>query len=86
MPTYEYRCSGCGHEFEQFQQMSEKPLKKCPRCGGVLQRLIGTGAGLILKGSGFHQNDYGSSRQARCGTGPTCCGRDTPCEAPPCSY
>ena len=84
MPTYEYLCPECGHEFERFQQMTEKPLSKCPRCGSVPQRLIGTGAGLILKGKGFHQNDYGSSGKTRCGAGATCCGRDTPCAAPPC--
>ncbi|MBD3285033.1 zinc ribbon domain-containing protein [candidate division WOR-3 bacterium] len=58
MPTYEYRCKKCGHEFERFQGISEKPLKKCPKCGGRLQRVIGPGAGLILKGAGFYENDY----------------------------
>lgn len=84
MPTYDYRCRGCGHEFEQFQQMSEKPLHKCPRCGGELHRLVGTGSGIILRGSGFHQNDYKLPTRTRCGTGSPCCGRDIPCETPPC--
>jgi len=58
MPTYEYRCKKCGHEFEAFQSMMEKPLKKCPNCGGTVKRLISSGAGLIFKGSGFYITDY----------------------------
>ncbi len=61
MPTYEYRCGNCGHEFEQFQSITAKPLRKCPACGkNKLSRLIGTGAGVIFKGSGFYQTDYRS--------------------------
>jgi putative FmdB family regulatory protein len=61
MPTYEYRCENCEHEFEQFQSMSAKPLRKCPECGKLkLRRLIGTGAGVIFKGSGFYETDYRS--------------------------
>ncbi|QOI99571.1 MAG: zinc ribbon domain-containing protein [Phycisphaeraceae bacterium] len=61
MPTYEYRCSACGHEFEEFQSMTAKPLKACPSCGKkALVRLIGTGAALVFKGSGFYQTDYRS--------------------------
>ena len=59
MPTYEYRCDACGHELEEFQSMSPKPLKKCPECGkSKLKRLIGIGAGVIFKGSGFYETDY----------------------------
>src|SRR5213592_93586 len=59
MPTYEYKCSACGHAFEQFQSMSAPPVKKCPQCGkSKVKRLIGTGAGLIFKGSGFYITDY----------------------------
>lgn len=59
MPTYEYACPKCGHQFEQFQSMRDEPLKKCPKCkkAGV-KRLLGTGAGLIFKGSGFYITDY----------------------------
>lgn len=58
MPTYEYTCTACGHALEEFQAMSAKPLKKCPKCGkSTLERGIGGGAGLIFKGSGFWQND-----------------------------
>jgi putative FmdB family regulatory protein len=61
MPTYEYRCDACGHELEEFQSMSAKPLKKCPECGkNKLKRLIGIGAGVIFKGSGFYETDYRS--------------------------
>ena len=62
MPTYDYVCDACKHEFEEFQMMSAKPLKKCPECGkNKLRRLIGTGAGIIFKGSGFYETDYRSS-------------------------
>jgi len=59
MPTYEYACPKCGHEFELFQTMSAAPLKKCPKCGKTgVKRLIGAGAGLIFKGTGFYITDY----------------------------
>lgn len=61
MPTYEYACKACGHQFEEFQSMSAKPLRKCPECGKQqLERLIGAGAGLIFKGGGFYETDYRS--------------------------
>lgn len=61
MPTYEYRCDNCGHEFEHFQSITARPLRKCPECGrNSLNRLIGTGAGVIFKGSGFYETDYRS--------------------------
>jgi putative FmdB family regulatory protein len=59
MPTYEYKCSACGHAFEQFQSITAEPIKRCPQCGKAkVKRLIGTGAGLIFKGSGFYITDY----------------------------
>lgn len=59
MPTYEYACPKCGHDFEVFQSMKDEPLKKCPNCKKTgLKRLLGTGAGLIFKGSGFYVTDY----------------------------
>ena len=59
MPTYDYECSACGHTLEQLQSFSEKPLKKCPLCKKMkLRRMIGTGAGIIFKGSGFYETDY----------------------------
>ena len=60
MPTYEYECMRCGHEFELFQSISEEPRKRCPQCRGKVQRKIGTGAGLLFKGSGFYITDYRS--------------------------
>lgn len=61
MPTYDYVCDACEHAFESFQSMSAKPHRKCPECGkSKLRRLIGTGAGVIFKGSGFYETDYRS--------------------------
>lgn len=61
MPTYEYACAACGHRFEEFQSMSAKPIKKCPKCKkNKVQRLISGGAGFIFKGSGFYETDYRS--------------------------
>src|SRR5712692_4177808 len=61
MPTYEYQCDACEHNFDEFQSFSEKPLKKCPKCGkSRLRRLFGAGAAVIFKGSGFYQTDYRS--------------------------
>lgn len=61
MPTYDYKCNACAHRFEQFQSMKDKPLRKCPACGkAALERLIGIGAAVIFKGSGFYQTDYRS--------------------------
>ncbi len=61
MPTYDYDCADCGHEFEQFQSMSSAALEICPKCGGKVKRRIHGGAGLIFKGSGFYLTDYKKS-------------------------
>ena len=61
MPTYDYLCENCGYEFEQFQSIKARPLRKCPVCKkNSLKRLIGAGSGLIFKGSGFYETDYRS--------------------------
>jgi putative FmdB family regulatory protein len=61
MPTYEYTCGNCGHQFEHFQSITASPLRRCPACGkNKLKRLIGAGAGVIFKGTGFYQTDYRS--------------------------
>src|SRR5438552_499270 len=61
MPTYEYQCDACEHNFDEFQSMSDAPLKKCPQCGkSKLRRVFGAGAAVIFKGSGFYQTDYRS--------------------------
>ncbi len=59
MPTYDYKCNSCSHTLEIFQSMTEKAKRKCPKCGkNTLERLIGTGAAVLFKGSGFYQTDY----------------------------
>jgi len=60
MPTYDYLCEKCGHEFEAFQSMNDPAIKDCPECKAknTVKRLIGCGAGIIFKGSGFYETDY----------------------------
>jgi putative FmdB family regulatory protein len=61
MPTYEYHCDACDYNFDEFQSMSEAPLKKCPQCKKPkLRRVFGTGAAILFKGSGFYETDYRS--------------------------
>ena len=62
MPTYDYKCDTCGHRFEVVQSMKDERLTECPveHCAGPIRRLLGTGAGIIFKGSGFYQTDYRS--------------------------
>jgi putative FmdB family regulatory protein len=61
MPTYDYKCNACKHRFELFQSMKDSPKRKCPKCGkSALERLIGTGAAILFKGSGFYETDYRS--------------------------
>ncbi|NLX05213.1 MAG: zinc ribbon domain-containing protein [Phycisphaerae bacterium] len=61
MPTYDYRCEACQHKFEEFQSITAPPIRRCPVCGkNKVRRLIGTGGGLIFKGSGFYATDYRS--------------------------
>ncbi len=61
MPTYDYKCEKCDHRWELFQSITAKPIKKCPECGAQkAKRVIGPGAGILFKGSGFYQTDYRS--------------------------
>ena len=61
MPTYDYQCQSCDHEWELFQAITAKPVRKCPECGKLqLRRLFGTGAAVVFKGSGFYETDYRS--------------------------
>jgi len=70
MPTYDYRCRKCNHEFEVFQSITDDALTTCPKCHKrSLQRLIGAGAGIIFKGSGFYITDYKNSSSSRSGSG-----------------
>lgn len=61
MPTYQYRCDDCQHEFEKFQPITEDPITVCPACKGHTRRVISGGAGLLFKGSGFYITDYRSA-------------------------
>ena len=83
MPTYEYECDHCGERFERFQGIKDAPVKKCPKCGAPVRRLIGPGAAIIFKGSGFYATDYGRGTERR-DRARTCCGRDARCDRPPC--
>lgn len=69
MPTYEYECKSCGHHFEKSQPMTAAPLKTCPKCKKEVRRLIGSGSGIIFKGSGFYATDY---RKGKSSDAPTC--------------
>lgn len=72
MPTYEYECKKCGHHFEMFQKMTDKHAEKCPKCSGAVKRLIGSGAGVIFKGSGFYHTDYKTKSSGK----PACSKKD----------
>ena len=58
MPTYEYECQKCGQHYELYQSIKDAPKRTCPKCRGRVKRLLGTGTGLIFKGSGFYTTDY----------------------------
>ena len=58
MPTYTYECKKCGHEMDVFHSITASPRPKCEECGGSCRRLLGSGAGIIFKGSGFYETDY----------------------------
>ena len=61
MPTYEYECDACGHQFEKYQPMTAAAVKTCPKCRKTkVRRLISLGGGVLFKGSGFYQTDYRS--------------------------
>ena len=83
MPTYEYKCESCGYTFEKFQSIKDKQISRCPKCGHKVQRLIGGGAAVIFKGSGFYATNN-SNASPSCSRDRPCCGRDTPCDKRPC--
>ena len=81
MPTYEHECPSCGHRFELFLPMSADAKQPCPACGGRANRLLGTGAGVVVHGPrGVHAN----GRAPACGRLRPCCGRDERCDTPRC--
>ena len=82
MPTYEYECSQCG-VFEEYQDMTDELLTKCPTCGGGVQRLLGAGAAVIVKGGGGC--DSGVCK-ALCGREGPCAERDSRCDGFPCEH
>ena len=70
MPTYDYQCDQCGHKFERFQSITARPIRTCPACGKrSVRRLIGAGAGIIFKGSGFYSTDYRSESYRKAAEG-----------------
>lgn len=77
MPTYEYQCESCGHQFEKSQKISADPIKVCPVCEGKVKRLI-SGGNFILNGKGWYKTDYAASLPApakpSCGESPACTG------------
>jgi putative FmdB family regulatory protein len=64
MPTYEYYCTECKFEFEEFQSIASEPIEHCPKCNGKVQRKISGGTGLIFKGSGFYITDYKNKKSS----------------------
>jgi len=78
MPTYEYECVNCNKIFDIFQKMTDKPLDKCPKCHKKISRLIGGGAGVIFKGSGFYATDYRKPKKEK----PASPGKGGTCPAP----
>ena len=68
MPTYTYRCSACNYKFDLFHSIKENGTRNCPKCGAEVYRMIGSGAGLIFKGSGFYVTDYKNGKNSGNGT------------------
>ena len=66
MPHYDYQCNQCGLVFEEFHNITAEPVKECPECRGEVKRLIGGGAGVIFKGSGFYKTDYRKAGDSSC--------------------
>jgi len=84
MPTYQYECQACGHDFDELQGMTEAKLIKCPKCHkNKLVRLIGSGSGMIFKGSGFYETDY-KKKPVPAKDSPKPAGSSSPAPAAPC--
>ncbi len=85
MPTYSYRCQACKHEFEEFQKITDLPVKECPKCGGLVMRIITGGAGLIFKGAGFYITDNRSSAYKKAASSESTSSSTPPPSTPPAS-
>ncbi len=79
MPTYEYACGTCGHQFERFQNISDAPVTDCPECHGDVKRVLSGGGGFIVKGGASAHTRAGS-----CDRDTPCCGRAERCDTPSC--
>ena len=79
MPTYEYECLKCEYRFEEFQKMSDEPVKICPKCKGEVRKLISKGGSVIFKGPGVYATDYAGKNNSAAGA---CCGLTNPCDNP----
>lgn len=87
MPTYEYECTDCGFVFDVFQNINDKRLEKCPKCHKKLKRLIGSGAGIIFKGTGFYATDYRKGSGDKTKKNPKSCPHASPgCQACPSAH
>lgn len=90
MPTYEYQCQKCRKHSEVRQEITAKPLTKCATCGGRLKRMMGSGGGLLFKGSGFYITDYRSAnykageKADKSSKSSSCSGSPSSCEKPGC--
>ena len=69
MPIYEYRCRGCGHEFEEWQKISDKPIRKCPKCAARRVEKLVSMTSFQLKGGGWYADGYGSTKSGASGSG-----------------
>lgn len=83
MPTYEYECKQCNKIFEVFQSIKAEKLKTCPECGSEIKRLLGTGSGLVFKGTGWYVTDFknksgGKSDPSKTTTIPTPANNESP--------
>jgi putative FmdB family regulatory protein len=86
MPTYDYVCDACQHRYELVQSMKDSPIKKCPKCKKQkARRLLGTGGGIIFKGTGFYQTDYKSpAKKEPPQAGPASGAKPDTCAKPEC--
>ena len=79
MPTYDYVCKKCQHKFEEFQSITADLLTVCPKCSGELKRLIGSGLGIVFKGSGFYETDFKNKKRETPKTNCTDCPNSSTC-------